>query len=32
MIDPKTLNAYPVKKYSDNEIEICKQKIEFIKT
>jgi hypothetical protein len=32
MVDPKTLNCYPVKKYSDNEIEICKQKIEFIKT
>lgn len=32
MVDPKTLNAYPVKKYSDEQIEKCKQKIEFIKT
>ena len=32
MVDPKMINGYPVKKYSDNEIEICKQKIEFIKT
>lgn len=32
MVDPKIINSYPVKKYSDNEIEICKQKIEFIKT
>lgn len=32
MVDPKIVNSYPIKKYSDNEIEICKQKIEFIKT
>jgi hypothetical protein len=32
MVDPKTLNAYPVKKYSDEQIEKCKQKLEFIKT
>jgi hypothetical protein len=32
MVDPKMINGYPVKKYSDTEIEICRQKIEFIKT
>jgi hypothetical protein len=32
MVDPKMVNSYPVKKYSDTEIEICRQKIEFIKT
>lgn len=32
MVDPKLINGYPVKKYSDNEIEKCKQKIKFIKT
>lgn len=31
MIDPKTINSYPVKKYSDKQIEKCKQKIDFIK-
>lgn len=32
MVDPKMINSYPVKKYSDKAIENCKQKIEFIKT
>jgi hypothetical protein len=32
MVDPKMVNSYPVKKYSDKAIENCKQKIEFIKT
>ena len=32
MVDPKMINSYPVKKYSDEQIEKCKQKIEFIKT
>jgi hypothetical protein len=32
MIDPKMKNGYPVKKYSDEQIEKCKQKIDFIKT
>lgn len=32
MVDPKTINSYPVKKYSDEQIEKCKQKLEFIKT
>ena len=31
MIDPKMKNGYPVKKYSDEQIEKCKQKIDFIK-
>lgn len=31
MIDPKMINSYPVKKYSDKAIEKCKQKIDFIK-
>ena len=31
MIDPKMINGYPVKKYSDKQIEKCKQKIDFIK-
>lgn len=32
MVDPKMINSYPVKKYSDEQIEKCKRKIEFIKT
>ena len=32
MVDPKMINSYPVKKYSDEEIEKCKRKIAFIKT
>lgn len=31
MVDPEMANGYPVKKYSDEAIEKCKQKIEFIK-
>ena len=31
MIDPKMINGYPVKKYSDKQIEKCKEKIDFIK-
>lgn len=31
MIDPKMAHCYPVKKYSDKQIEKCKQKIDFIK-
>lgn len=31
MIDPKMINSYPVKKYSDEQIEKCKKKIDFIK-
>jgi formyltetrahydrofolate synthetase len=31
MIDPKMINGYPVKKYSDKQIEKCKEKINFIK-
>lgn len=31
MIDPKMAHGYPVKKYSDKQIEKCKQKIDFIK-
>lgn len=31
MIDPKMAHGYPVKKYSDAQIEKCKQKIDFIK-
>jgi formyltetrahydrofolate synthetase len=30
MIDPIMINSYPVKKYSDEQIEKCKQKINFI--
>lgn len=30
MIDPKMINGYPVKKYSDKQIEKCKEKINFI--
>lgn len=30
MIDPIMINSYPVKKYSDEAIEKCKQKINFI--
>ena len=32
MINPEMINNHPVKKYSDEQIEKCKQKIEFIKT
>ena len=31
MVDPEMINGYPVKKYSDEAIEKCKEKIEFIK-
>jgi len=31
MIDPKMVHGYPVRKYTDEQIEKCKQKIEFIK-
>lgn len=31
MIDPEMINSYPVKKYSDEQIKKCKQKIDFIK-
>lgn len=31
MVDPKIINSYPVKKYSDEAIEKCKEKISFIK-
>lgn len=31
MVDPEMVNGYPVKKYTDEQIEKCKQKIEFIK-
>ena len=32
MIDPEMIHGCPVRKYSDEAIEKCKQKIEFIKT
>lgn len=31
MIDPEMVHGYPVRKYSDDAIEKCKEKIEFIK-
>ena len=31
MIDPKTINAIPVKKYTDKQVENCRLKVEFIK-
>jgi hypothetical protein len=31
MVDPEMIHGYPVKKYSDEAIEKCKEKIEFIK-
>ena len=31
MVDPEMVHGYPVKKYSDEAIEKCKEKIEFIK-
>lgn len=31
MVDPEMVHGYPVKKYSDEQIEKCKEKIEFIK-
>lgn len=31
MVDPEMKNGYPVRKYTDEQIEKCKQKIEFIK-
>ena len=30
MVDPEIVHGYPVKKYTDEQIEKCKQKIEFI--
>lgn len=31
MIDPETINAIPVKKYTDEQVENCRLKVEFIK-
>ncbi len=31
MIDPKTINAIPVNKYTDKQVENCRLKVEFIK-
>jgi hypothetical protein len=31
MVDPEVVHGYPVRKYTDEQIEKCKQKIEFIK-
>lgn len=31
MIDPEMINSHPVKKYSDEQIEKCKNKRDFIK-
>ena len=31
MVDPEMVHGYPVRKYTDEQIEKCKQKIEFIK-
>ena len=31
MINPEMINSHPVKTYSDEQIEKCKQKIDFIK-
>ena len=31
MVDPEMIHGYPVRKYTDEQIEKCKQKIEFIK-
>jgi hypothetical protein len=31
MVDPEVVHGYPVRKYTDKQIEKCKEKIEFIK-
>lgn len=31
MVDPEMVHGYPVRKYTDEQIEKCKEKIEFIK-
>ena len=31
MVDPEMVHGYPVKKYTDEQIEKCREKIEFIK-
>ena len=31
MVDPEVVHGCPVRKYTDEQIEKCKQKIEFIK-
>ena len=31
MVDPEMIHGYPVRKYTDEQIEKCKQTIEFIK-
>lgn len=31
MVDPKMVNGYPVKKYTDEQVEKCREKVEFIK-